>query len=173
MFKRHCVLAIGSILAAAVSLHADDASTTIPGRSMPIQLTVPTGWTQEAPRGVAEIMAHNQADEDVVVVVAETRSDFEETLAEYAKGRIDAIVKKLDQPTVSDPESTSVNGHDAYRYEIHGIISADKVHIGYVVTVLQSNTYFVQILACSPESKFEADHDEMRDVADGFVERDQ
>lgn len=171
MFKRAWLLAVGIVLTAgAHTLGDDDGGTTIDARSLPIALTVPAGWTAREPQGIVQIMATSGNGESVVVG-AQARADFDSDLAGYSKLQIDDLARHLRNPTVSDPQSTTVNGQDALRYEVHGVSTAQQFHVGFVVTIVQTDKYYVFILGCSPESQFDANHDDLQRLADGLVEK--
>lgn len=173
MLKRFCVIVIGSLLADVTSSWADSGSTIISGQSMPIQITLPASWVKLKPQAGQQILAANRANHELVLVEATNRSDIDdETLTQFAKDRIAAVAHKVDG-TVSEPTTTTVNGSDAVRYELHGIIHGSQTPIGYIVTILQSKSYFAFVIAGAPEPDFKADADELCALAGGFAEKPQ
>jgi hypothetical protein len=151
------------------ALRADEAFQSKDGE---IQLTLPDGWQQTTPKNPAIIIdAENVANHEHANVLAEASADFSESLQEYAKGRAESMGRNLDNSVVSQPTSVKAAGKDAIQYEIHGTTkTAGHIKLGYLMTVVQGSSHFIQVIGWSTQSHFADGRSDFVALADGISE---
>jgi hypothetical protein len=99
-------------------------------------------------------------------VLADSRADLAGTFDEYVQGRVDALTKSLADVKTSDKTPVKAGDGDAYQFQVEGTTTGDtKLKIVYILTLLQTKSYWIQVLAWATPSNFVANKDELTKIA--------
>lgn len=165
----------GGVNAASVS--SGDRATQLTKRVFNddgrLSLNVPAHWherkglSDDAVLGVADLIG-----EGYVIVLEEAREDFEEdfTLTDYSR-----IVLSNMKESIKDPQTPGkirrfkINGLPAEQVVLIG--SVDHLMITYVVTTVETDKGFYQVLSWTLSSRFKTKHKLLRDITKSFVVR--
>lgn len=135
-----------------------------------LSLNVPSNWRErnlndDAILGIADLVG-----EGYVLVMEEAREDFQDgfTLAEYTQ-----VILSLMKETVTDPQTPgklrhlTINGLAAEQSVLIGEI--DDLMITYLITTVESEQHFYQVLSWTLSSRFKNKHKLLRAISKTFV----
>ena len=127
-------------------IYSNDGKTSV---------TVPHNWnTQVSLNEEAILQAALPAKERYLIVISDAKSDFDESVDIVGFNELitDNFSTALDDMNVLHrPQPVAINGIPGYSTEITGTVSGVKVH--YLVTALESQTHFYQILTWTLPSR--------------------
>ncbi|BBI33024.1 hypothetical protein [Cohnella abietis] len=112
-----------------------------------LEITIPKGWDDKVElMPDADIQAMNGREEEYLVILRESKSDFADdfSLEEYRDIIIDNMAGSLINANVSEPKKLVINGMSALQYEISG--EMDKLKVSYLATIIESDNNFTQVL---------------------------
>jgi hypothetical protein len=160
-------------LAGAIKKVADKAQepTTLTSTDGRVQMVVPGGWAVDKTlNDVAVLQAANRFSEMYVIVISESKEDFEEntTLEQYASLSRDGLAENVTDAKSTEPLPLQVSGSSAMEYQIDG--SVDKIKVKYICTVVETPTHFYQILTWTLPSRFQHNQVTLRTVTQSFKE---
>ena len=143
--------------------------TTIEALGLPLSITVPSGWEEaEGLHDNAQIQAKSGNPEGYILIIAEDKSDFTDsmTLRDYYD-----IIKSNFSNSLTDLELGSdkphkINGFDAIQIQIKG--TASNVKLIYLVSCVETDEYFAQIITWTINSKFEEIKPEFESIINSF-----
>lgn len=159
-------LFLGLLLLSPFASVSPAAGLTLTGADGRIELQLPEGWNGEPPDQPGWLKASNQ--NLYVLVISESKDDFADINA-YGDLVAKQMVKRLKEGEASAAQQTIVGGRPALRYEIFGTIS-NGLRIGYLLTVVETEHRFSQVLGWTLRSEFAARKDELGALADGLRE---
>jgi hypothetical protein len=135
------------------------------GRS---QITLPKGWKEYRKlHDDAEIQAAYLSKESYVIVLSESKEDFDEmTIEKHSKLTRTGIMESLKKPTINRLPDLTVNGKPAIQYEIRGVMN--NIKIVYLHTTVETKGYFHQILAWTLKSKYNDNKGNMQKIIKSF-----
>jgi hypothetical protein len=162
---------IGS-LAIIQSTRADSKNTTtFTSPDGQYQLTLPDGWTTaDFQVATAAITAMNKHRGEYVELIVEDQANYTNSLLRYAQAKRDTMALSLDNPKLSQPVETKINGYDAVWCEIHGQLPNTDTSVGYLLTVLKTKGEYIQIVTWTKDSQFGDRKSELQALANGFSE---
>jgi hypothetical protein len=133
-------------------------------------VTVPGSWKAEKELNAqANLQASNRLKELYIIVISESKEDFEDmTLEHHSELTRTEFVKSLSTPQVSEAASVTVNKKDGVQYEISGAIN--NVKIVALHTTVETDKYFHQILAWTIKSRLEKNKPILQNVIQSFKE---
>lgn len=136
-----------------------------------LQLTVPESYKEtDALNDVANLQVMNAAKEQYTITIFESKEDFSDslTLDDFR----DAVTSNMDiaveSSEYSDTETLTINGYDAQQFMLSGEVS--KIKIKYLVTLIETDSGFCQILSWSLQSRFDNAAETFKKIADSFTE---
>ncbi len=143
------------------------ALKSIDGQS---QIILPGGWKEHRKlNDTAELQAANLAKNLYVVVLTESKEDFDNiTLEEHSAITRDRLLESLTAYEVNGPVNLNVKGNPAVQFEIRG--QAKNYNVVYLHTTVETAKNFYQILAWTSKSGFERSRAELERVIDSFLE---
>jgi hypothetical protein len=142
------------------------AAETLTGADGHIELQLPDGWHGQTPDQPGWLKASNQ--NRYVLVISENKDDFVDINA-YGELVTKQMVKRLQGGEASAPQQITVGGRPALRYDIFGTID-NGLRIGYLLTVVETQHRFSQVLGWTLRSEFDTHKDELGALANGLRE---
>ena len=151
-------------------LKVHKTSTILRNQNSSIQITLPKGWREDKElHEDADLQASNRADEKYVIILSDSKEDFEKmSLSEHSEITRGSIIKILTAPQVTGPVELTINDLPAIQYEIRG--STDNINVVYLHTTVETSQKFYQILAWTVKSRFEKNKSELQEVTNSFQE---
>jgi hypothetical protein len=152
------VVALAGLVAFALPARAD---STIKSDNASVELTVPNGWRQTKPLSPAiQIQATN--GRAVILVRVASKEDYKD-LKSFAQVVSSRFTKDL---TDAEPkfEDVQVNGNTAIRVSAEGTQS-NGMRRGYIMTFIDTDGMFVQVVGIASASAFQAEQKTMADMA--------
>jgi hypothetical protein len=135
------------------------------------QIILPGGWKEHRKlNDAAELQAANLAKNLYVVVLTESKEDFDDnlTLEEHSAITRDRLLESLTAYEVKGPLNLNIKGNPAVQFEIRG--QAKNYNVVYLHTTVETPRNFYQILAWTSKSGFEKNKAELERVVDSFLE---
>ncbi len=134
------------------------------------QIILPGGWKEHRKlNDTAELQAANLAKNLYVVVLTESKEDFDNlTLEEHSAITRDRLLESLTTYEVKGPFNLNIKGNPAVQFEIRG--QAKNYNVVYLHTTVETSKNFYQILAWTSKSGFEKNRAELERVIDSFLE---
>lgn len=128
---------------------------------------IPRGWTQIPPpanfqNSPGVIHAKNPSMDLMVLISTAENSDIQDFHA-YAEFKRSEQAKKLTNPKIFDIQQQKINGLEAFRYEVTGLVNGVNIH--YLVTIMQSEKKIIMVNAWTVESKFNRNRNELERLA--------
>jgi hypothetical protein len=157
------------LVVACKQLDAPGGSTTLKSPDGKFQLTVPGGWKTLGPLKEGEIFkVGTDGGRMAVVVYFQSKADLVDdiTLDKYTDdGRKNLLAdgKTID---ATNPESLTINGNAARRYEVKRTQDDSKVTC--LFTVVETAEKFHRVVACAPPTYFETNKAALREVSESF-----
>lgn len=135
------------------------------------EIRIPSDWSKRTDLNEeAAIQAANPLTEEYLVVISESKVDFVDmTLEKYADLCLDKMKNSMKNPSPPTMENIEIGGRPALQYELTGTI--DLVNIGYVVTYVEGENGFHQVIAWTMKSKLASKKQKLKDVVKTFKER--
>jgi hypothetical protein len=132
------------------------------------RVTVPKDWSElKDLNDAAELQAGNRSKEQYVMVLSESKSDFDGmTLSQHHQLTRNAMLRKMTDPKASEPVEGTINGHNALQDEIGG--TQDGVNIVFLHTTVEGDEKFHQILAWTSKSRWDEQKEKLREVTRTF-----
>jgi hypothetical protein len=114
-----------------------------------LQMKVPASWRKDtALNAQADLQASNRDAEAYALVIPDLKQEFvNPKLDDFATIAKDNFVKGIQNANVTGPRPLTLNGKPAIRYEIQGV--ADNVRVVYLMTLLETDTRFLQVITWS------------------------
>ena len=140
----------------AQTIHSEDGLFSI---------TIPKGWEQITDYSLnddADLQAQKRFGDQYCVALIEHKDDLDFTFDEGMEQIIDPFLSALENASISEGEDIVIDGQPAKQYELRGTI--DRVKIAYLVTYVNGENYFAQILAWTLASKYKSSLDELKAV---------
>jgi hypothetical protein len=147
-----------------------DSDTPLMDPEKTIQVSIPSGWTEDRDlHDSAELQASNRIKELYVIVLSESKEDFQDmTLDKHSEITRGTLIKSLTEPQTSAPTSLKVNGHPAVQYEIRGFIN--NLSVVYLHTTVETEKSIHQILTWTLKSMYEKNKPALQKVTESFKE---
>lgn len=139
-------------------MSADDGSLT---------LEIPKSWKPHPGLNPESVLsASNPLKEQYVIVIREPRADFGGTLDEYARLIEGNMTKTLGDSGRPGFNNLTIGGHQARQRTMRG--TAEKVNVAFLVTCLETEDSFCQILTWTLASREKASMPTLEKVAASF-----
>lgn len=144
--------------------------TTIVSTNGSSQITVPEGWEEtDELNDVAIIQAANLAEDQYVIVIDDSKEDFADaSLETFSEITAETFLDILDDPTLGEPVTLTINGNPALQQQVEG--SIENTNVVYLQTNIETPTHFYQVLTWSLKSRFEDNRDIFEGVTESFQE---
>jgi hypothetical protein len=151
-------------------LKTDQSRHVIVSSDGEYQIQVPTGWKQITNlHEKAGLQAADHLREMYVIVLSESKSDFEEmSLDKHSQITIRKLIERVTSSETSGPTALVINGNPAVQYVVSGTI--DNIKITYLHTTVETAKSFNQILAWTLRSRFDQNRAELQNVIQSFKE---
>ena len=93
------------------------------------QITIPAGWKEDAElHEEAELRASDRASEMYVIVITDSKQDFEEmSVEQHSELTRGIILNGLASPQISPASKVTINGYPGVQTEIRGTV--DKINL--------------------------------------------
>jgi hypothetical protein len=166
-------VALSCNLAGKIKEAADKATQpmTVNSTDGRVQMVVPGTWSRDKKlNDVAILQAANPISEMYVIVISESKEDFDDTITldGYTSLSHDGLAKNVSEAESKPPISIQVSGHSAREFQLSGTV--DKIKVVYLCTVVETPTHFYQILTWSLRSRFKNNEATLRSVTQSFKE---
>lgn len=135
------------------------------------QITVPESWSETTTLNeAAVIQVANAAAEKYLIVISEPKEDFSEntTVDDYYNIILENFKTGLENANLHPPVKTTVNGKKALQFEVQGEVN--KIKAAYIVTIVETDKNFHQIMSWTLQSRYEKNKAELLDVVSSFKE---
>jgi hypothetical protein len=137
-------------------------------------ITVPDDWTNDMqlnPQAIINIS--NQVKEKYAIVFTEPKEAFADdmTIKDYYEIIMNNIKTKMDISESTEPQEVMINNYPGLLYEIHGEV--EKIKVGYLCAIVETDEYFHQIMTWTLESKFDEYKDEFTKIIGSLKELDE
>ncbi len=149
----------------------DNTTKDVTSSDGQLQLTVPSSFKETKNlNDVANLQLMNVAKEQYTVTIYESKIDLSDdfTLDDYLDIIKQNMSSSMDSPDFSDVETKTIGGIDARQYTLSGEI--DKIKLKYLVTLLETDKGFYQIISWSLPSRFDDALEVFQKTADSFKE---
>jgi len=135
------------------------------------QVSVSDEWqTETTLNKLASIQVSNTGSEMYLIVITEPKRDFPRgyKLSAFTNIVRDQMLKTVSDAEATTPESVSVSGNSAMRYELSGTVNGIKAK--YMNTTVETKDHFHQVLCWTRDSKFSTNKPGLLEVIDSFKE---
>jgi uncharacterized RDD family membrane protein YckC len=136
------------------------------------QITVPSSWSNDSDlHQEADISLSNRYAEKYFIVLSESKQEFdnETTLADYEKIVEDHFVAEMNNKEfVMEPSKRVINGNSAIQFSFH--ITVDDLPVTYLVTVVETQSHFHQLVAWTLEDQYSNLQVELDQIVESFQE---
>lgn len=149
------VAAIVIIVAAVAPTDDERLAKTLVSDDGTLEMRVPETWRELELNDVASLEAGDELAERYALVIEDSKANFAElpTLEDFADEVNRTFMGGLDSATVTGgPESISVRGNPAVRYEIRAVV--EDLNVVYLQTIVETKTRYLQILAWTFPSEY-------------------
>ena len=135
-----------------------------------IQITIPSSWKEDRElHDTAELQASNRAKELYIIVLSESKQDFQEmTTEKHSEITRATLVSSLTQPQTSAPVTLTIHERPALQYEIRGFIN--NLSVVYLHTTVETEKNYHQILTWTLKSMYEKNKPFLQKVTESFKE---
>ena len=172
--KKICVFVVlGLLFQGAGCALADQKTgpgTVLMDPDKTIQVSIPSGWKEDRDlHDTAELQASNRNKELYVIVLSESKEDFQDmTLEKHSEITRGTLVKSLTEPQTSAPTTITVNGDPALQYEIRGFIN--NLSVVYLHTTVETEKHIHQLLTWTLKSMYDRNKPVLQKVTESFKE---
>ena len=149
----------------------DAGTTTLTSADKKMEITLPAYMTTEMELSPnADIQASRALQEEYMMILREGKDTFADgyTLDDYYEAVINNMSETLTNSSQPTPKKIQVNGQPAVQFELNGEI--DKIKISYLVTVVETDGNFTQLLFWTLQSQMDAKRDMFLQATDTFKE---
>lgn len=136
-----------------------------------LSIMVPGLWdlTSQELNDEADIAVSYASKEQYVIVLAESKQDFDEmTLEAYFSMIEEHMSGSVEDADWSATEDITINGCDAKQAELAGTF--ENIKIKYWVTIVETPNYFSQIIGWTMQSKAEENEPVIKNIINSFKE---
>lgn len=135
------------------------------------EIRIPSEWARlNSLNDEAVIEVGNERREEYLIVISESKEDFSGmALDKYADLCVGGMKERVKLSRVSEPKKVTIEGKSGLQYEMEGTV--DYVNIGYVVTFVDGDKNFHQIMAWTMKSQFNDKKQKLAEVTSTFRER--
>lgn len=133
------------------------------------KLALPAGWISAPPPASAvsaQIFA-KQSTIDAAMMVSVVNSADVPDLQVYAEGQRTRILNAMTQSAASDLQKIKVNGFDAIRGDIGGVLK-NGLKFHYLITSVKTDKKILHVIVWCVESKFSANRSEFEQLSSGL-----
>lgn len=117
-----------------------------------LSLGIPSHWKKiDDLNEAASLSMGNLFREEYLIVIAETKADFDGSLTDYSDLTVTAMIDSIDNSTFTEPVSLSINGLPAIQREFSG--SVDRTKIAYSHTSIEGSENYYQIIGWTIPSR--------------------
>ncbi|MCI0602357.1 hypothetical protein L0156_05035 [bacterium] len=147
-----------------------DAGAVLMDPEKTIQVSIPSGWKEDRDlHDTAELQASNRKKELYIIVLSESKEDFQDmTLEKHSEITRGTLVKSLAQAQTSAPVTLTVGGHPALQYEIRGFIN--NLSVVYLHTTVETEKNLHQLLTWTLKSMYDKNKPVLQQVTESFKE---
>ena len=142
------------------------AGRTISSEDSLFSITVPKGWTQVTDYSLndeADLQAQNLLRNKYCVVLIENKEDLDYTFDEWVETVLGGYLDNLEDPKITARKDTIIDGQPAKQYDINIIDS--KIKLTILVTYINGENNFAQIITWTLASKFKSSLEEFNAIA--------
>jgi hypothetical protein len=134
------------------------------------QISIPSSWKEDpALHQEAELQASDRANEMYIIVLAESKEDFDAMdIDKYSEIIRTNALQTITSAQVSTPATTTINGYPARQCEIRGTV--DNLKVAYIQSAVETPKHFYQILSWTLASRFDKNKSELEKVINSFKE---
>ena len=133
-----------------------------------IGIAIQLHWKKSPSKSTIHIQAVDEAKSSTVIVISENQSRFD-GLEQYSRIVREKMCQNLRDPQADRGEKIEVAGHSAVRFEITGI-SSNGLRMGFLLTIIQTETRFNQVIGCCLRTRFADRKDEFVKIAANLKE---
>ena len=135
-----------------------------------IQVSIPSGWKEDRDlHDSAELQASNRRKEQYIIVLSESKEDFQDmTLEKHSEITRATLVKSLTEAQTSAPTTLTIGGNSALQYEIRGFIN--NLSVIYLHTTVETDKHIHQILTWTLKSMYDKNKPVLQKVTESFKE---
>ncbi|MCB1323152.1 MAG: hypothetical protein KDK34_23040 [Leptospiraceae bacterium] len=118
-----------------------------------ISIDVPSSWSKRTDlNDDANLQAGNAFNEEYLVVISEAKADlYQMNMQRYANFMIQNLRSSVLQFAMEPAQQVEINGMKGQKYICRGVI--ENINVSYVVTVLESDTHFHNVMMWTMRSK--------------------
>jgi hypothetical protein len=165
------LLIFASANSAPLRAWADDKPTgpVVKSADGKLQLNLPAHWeSHDFHLDAVKIGAAREKAGEYVEIIADPRDQYVDNLAQYADGKVETMVILLEGVKVTSDGPMDIHGRNSIRFEIEGRLPDSGVKIGYVLTIIETKDFYIQVIAWSAGNTFADHRGELQDLAGDF-----
>lgn len=136
------------------------------------EFSVPEQWKKDTGSdGEVELSMLDAINDKFLMLISESKDIFSEdiTLEDYNNMVVELMESNMDTATFTKPLNINIQDYDALQFEIIGQIQ--KVKIAYLVTIVETNDNFYQIVGWTSQQDFSKYKEELSRIANSFIEK--
>ena len=114
----------------------------------------------------AELEIGSLAKDKYLIVIPESKADLSMALSDYTKIAADVTMAKLENPLMTGPVATTVNGREAYLAKISGTV--DGLNVYYWLYTVDCPDHLVQMVAWTLKSRKESYEADITSIVQSF-----
>lgn len=99
----------------------------------------------------AQLQAGNPRREEYLMVISDSKEDFNGSLPEYSDLIIRRLSDVLQDLSVEGPKKVTLDGREAMEYEVAGVVEGVSIH--YIFTIAEGDSGFHQVIVWTLKSK--------------------
>lgn len=117
-----------------------------------LSLNIPSHWSNlNDLNDAASLGMGNLFREEYLVVIAESKADFDGNLTDYSDLTVTSMIDSIDHATAGSPVSLTLNGLPAIQREFSGTV--DRTKIAYVHTSVEGGEHYYQVICWTTPSR--------------------
>ncbi|MCD9020236.1 RDD family protein [Cohnella sp. NL03-T5] len=167
-----CVSVVSAVSGISALIRESNKSEVYISKDKQFQITAPSSWSNDSDlHQDADISISNRYAEKYFIVLSESKQGFDDgtTLADYEKIVEEHFVAEMGHKEfVMDPHHTEINGNPAIQFSFH--ITVDEFPATYLVTVVETQSHFHQLLAWTLKDKYSSLQVELSNITVSFRE---
>lgn len=114
----------------------------------------------------AELEIGSLAKDKYLIIIPESKADLSMPLSDYTKIAADVTMAKLENPLMTGPVATTVNGREAYLAKISGTV--DGLNVYYWLYTVDCPDHLVQMVAWTLKSRKESYEADITSIVQSF-----
>ena len=147
----------------------DEKTQTVTSTDGVCSITVPSSWQENlSVNPIANIVEGSPLQDQFIMTISESTADVTDsfTLDNFYNNIKENMLSSITNSEISDLGEVTINGLKGMQFELKGEV--EGVKLGYLVTAVQSENHFHQVIAWTLQSTFDSKRDELNEIINSF-----